>query len=108
MAKFSGLVGYVEEVEEYPGVWKPVNNPRQMRGDIIRQSSNNQNDTKVNNDVTLSHRVSLVGDAYAFDNYFNIKWVDIDGFRWRVTSVEVQRPRILLTIGGPYTAQGSP
>lgn len=108
MAKYSGLVGYVTEEEISPGVWQPKNNSRKMRGDIIRQTSNNQNDMKVNNDTTLSHRVSLVGDAYAFSNYYDIKWIDIDGYRWKVSSVEVQRPRIIVSLGGPYTAQGSP
>jgi hypothetical protein len=105
MTKFSGLVGYVTQEETVPGVWSPVENPRRMRGDIIRQSSSNQNDGKVNSDVSLNHRVSVLGDAYAFDNYFNVKWVEVDGRKWEVSSVEIQRPRIILTLGGPWNAQ---
>lgn len=106
MAKFAGLVGYVTQEESAPGVWSPVENPKPMKGDIIRQSSTNGNgsrigDTgKVNDDITLGHRVSLLGDAYAFENYFSIKWVQIGSKKWTVTSVEMQRPRVIVSLGG--------
>lgn len=102
MAKFAGLVGYVNQKETAPGVWTNEENPKFMRGDILKQVSHIQNDNKVNSDVTLNHRVSLVGDAYAFGNYFNIKWIEVDGYKWEVDSVEVQRPRLIVTLGGPW------
>ena len=100
MAKYSGLVGYVTQEETVPGIWSPDENPKMMRGDIIRQTLSNQDNGKVNNDITLNHRVSLLGDAYAFSSYYAIKWIEIDGRKWEVTSVEVQRPRIIVTVGG--------
>jgi hypothetical protein len=105
MAKYAGLVGYVTQEETVPGVWSPVDNPIQMRGDLIRQSASSQNGDKLNEDITLGHRVSLIGDAYAFGNYYNIKWVMLDGMKWEVTSVEIQRPRLILSIGGLYNDQ---
>jgi hypothetical protein len=104
MSKYAGLVGYVTQEETVPGVWSPVDKTVVMKGDIIRQSSSVQNDAKVNSDVTLNHRVSLLGDAYAFNNYFNLKWVTIGGRKLEVTSVELQRPRLIVTVGGLYNA----
>lgn len=100
MAKFSGLVGYGVQVETYPGVWETENKITSMRGDVIRQNANIVNSGGVNDDITLNHRVSLIGDPYAFDNYFNLKWIEIHGRKWSVSSVEVQRPRIIVTLGG--------
>jgi hypothetical protein len=106
MSKYAGLVGYVTQEESVPGVWSQVEKTSTMKGDIIRQSSTNGNgarisDTgKINDDISLSHRVSLLGDAYAFNNYYAIKWIKIDGHKWQVTSVELQRPRIIITVGG--------
>jgi hypothetical protein len=102
MPKFIGLVGYVTQSETKPGVWTPSDDPKTMRGDIIRQSSSSQNGDKVNSDVSLNHRVSLVGDSYSFGNYYNIRWVEIDGLKWEVSSVEIQRPRIIVTLGGVW------
>lgn len=102
MAKFAGLVGYVTQEETVPGVWVPVENPKQMRGDVIRQNVNIRDNGKINGDVSLQHRVSVIGDAYAFDNYYNIKWIMLDGMKWEVTSIEVRRPRIIVSIGGLY------
>lgn len=102
MPKYAGLVGYVTEEETTPGVWTGKSTTRRMRGDMINQTSRTQNDDKVNSDVTLSHRVSLVGDAYAFDNYFNIRWIEVDGYKWEVNSIEVKRPRLIVSLGGPW------
>lgn len=100
MAKFAGLVGYVTQEETSPGVWSPVENPIMMKGDIIGQRANVLNDRNVNSDITLNHRVSLLGDSYAFDNYYTIRWVIFRGRKVEVSSIEVQRPRIILSLGG--------
>lgn len=105
MSKFAGLVGYVTQEEKVPGVWSPVDNSVQMKGDFIRESSSVQNGDKVNSDFTLNHRVSLMGDAYAFNNYVNIKWIQVNGVKWKVASVELQRPRIVVTLGGLWNAR---
>lgn len=100
MAKYAGLVGYGEQVETAPGVWESAIKEHMMKGDLIRQNANIRDSGKVNDDITLNHRVSLFADAYAFDNYFNMKWIQIDGHKWKVSSIEVQRPRLLVDIGG--------
>lgn len=105
MAKYSGMVTYATQTETVPGVWEDVTTPYFMRGDVIRRSSQLQNDDKVNNDISLNHRVSLVGDAFAFENYYNIKHINIDGQEWKVTSVEVQHPRIIVTVGGVWNGK---
>lgn len=102
MAKFAGLVGYVTQEETVPGVWSPVNKTRKMKGDFYSESSRHQNGDKVNKDISLNHRVSLVGDAFAFANYYSIRWVEIDTIKWEVTSIEVKRPRLIVSIGGVY------
>jgi hypothetical protein len=102
MAKFAGFVGYINQEETVPGVWSQVETPKMMKGDIIRQSSNNQNDNKVNSDITLGHRVSLLGDAYAMENYYKLKWVEFRGIKWEASSVEIERPRLIVSLGGVW------
>ena len=102
MAKFAGLVGYVTQAETTPGVWSPVEQTRMMKGDFYMESSRHQNGDKVNKDIALNHRVSLVGDAYTFENYYAIRWIEIKGVKWEVTSMEVKRTRLIVNIGGLY------
>jgi hypothetical protein len=102
MTKFAGLVGYATQEETVPGVWSPVEKPVMMKGDVISQASSVQNDGKVNSDITLNHRVSLIGDAYAFENYYNLKWIELNGRKWEISSVELRRPRLIVTVGGLY------
>jgi len=105
MAKFSGLVGYVTQEETVPGVWTDVVKERKMKGDIIRQSSTSRSSEFVHDDVSLNHRISLIGDAYAFDNYYNIRWVKMDTILWKVNSIEIQRPRIIVTLGEVWNGE---
>ena len=100
MAKYAGLVTYVSEVESRPGIWTEESVSRLMRGDMLRKTLSVQNDDKVNSDISLNHRVSLVGDEFALNNYYGIKHIQIDGRDWEVTSVEVQHPRLIVTVGG--------
>lgn len=100
MAKFAGLVGYVTQEETTSGVWSPVENPIMMKGDVISQRANVLNDANVNSNITLNHRVSLLGDSYSFDNYYNIRWIQFRGKKLEVSSVEIQRPRLIISLGG--------
>lgn len=100
MAKYAGLVGYVTQEEIAPGVWEAEPKHRLMKGDVLRQSNSYSGGQKVNEDVTLQHRISLVGDPFAFDNYSNIKYLVLNGVKWKVTGVEITRPRLIVTLGG--------
>ena len=46
-------------------------------------------------------------DAYAFDNYAKIKCVEVDGSKWAANYVEINRPRIKITIGSLYETHDS-
>lgn len=104
MAKFSGLVGYGQQVEIEPGVWDTDDKVVMMRGDLIRQNADIKT-SGVNDEISLGHRVSLIGNAFAFDNYFNMKWIIVYGQKWKIASVEIQRPRIIVSLGGLWNGQ---
>ena len=102
MAKFYGKVGYVEVVETSYQVYKSVEYERSYYGDVTRVSRRLDAGSKINDDITLSNLISIVADAYAFDHIFALRYVWWMGNRWKVTNVEVQRPRLVLTLGGLY------
>ena len=100
MAKCAGVVGYVTQKEHESGVWLPETVERKMHGDVIRAASSFNANEKVNEDVILQQRISLVGDQYAYANFTGLKYVTYLGVKWKVLSIEVNRPRLVVTLGG--------
>ena len=102
MAKFTGLVGYVTQTETSPGIWQSIPVERKMRGDVFRLASSVVGDGKINEDIDIQQRISLVADPFAYENFSNLKYVTYMGVKWKITGVEVQRPRLILTLGGVW------
>ena len=102
MAKFYGKIGYAETVEPVPGVWKEQITEREYFGDVIRNSRRLQNSGNLNDDVMISNEISILSDPYAVNNFHSMRYIEFMGAKWKVSDVEVQYPRLLLTLGGLY------
>lgn len=102
MAKFFGTVGYEITEETVPGVWTPTVVERQYYGDLIRNTRRLTSPDKVNSDITLSNEISIIADAYAYQNFHALRYVEFMGTKWEITSVEVRTPRLILSVGGVY------
>ena|SRR5215204_2984832 len=102
MAKFNGKVGYGETVENAQGVFEDVITEITYFGDVIRNTRRLRDGEKVNDDLSVGNSISIVADAYASEHFFAIRYVEWAGSLWKVTEVEVQRPRLLLRLGGVY------
>lgn len=107
MARFRGKVGYATTVEISPGVWDETIVERVYSGEVIRNARRLNDNSKVNDDVTVSNSISIVADEYANGHFFAIKYVEWAGYRWKVTDIEVQRPRLLFRLGGVYNGPTS-
>lgn len=103
MAKWFGIVGYGITVETKPGVWTEKIVERSYYGDLIRNSRRLQSSSeKVNDDLNISNQLSIVSDPYAYENFHSMRYVKFMGAKWKITDVEVQYPRLTLTLGGVY------
>lgn len=102
MAKFYGAVGYVETSETTPGVWEEIITERTYYGDVTKNSRRLEGGENLNDNIALNNFISIVADPYAVQHFFAIRYVKWMGASWRVTNVEVQSPRLILTIGGVY------
>jgi hypothetical protein len=102
MGKFYGAVGYVVTEETVPGSWMPVTTERNVYGDMIKNTSKTENSGNLNDNVILSNKVSFIADPYALKNFQDIKYVKFMGTAWKVTLVDVEYPRLILTLGVVY------
>ena len=107
MAKFYGKVGFLRTEESAPDVYSEVLTERLYKGDVIRNQKRYQSSESLNDDVVLSNNISIVADDYANENVFAIRYVMYKGVPWKVTNAEIQRPRIILTLGGKCNVQES-
>lgn len=104
MAKFYGAIGYAETTETTPGVWEEKITERMYYGDLTRNSRKLQNSETLNDDISVANEISIVADPFANENIYAMRYVVFMGAKWRITSVEVRYPRLILTIGGVYNA----
>lgn len=102
MSKFTGNIGYVTTEQTAPGVYREVAIERHYRGDLIRNSRRVITAGEVNSSITVSNEVSIVADPYARDHFHEMRYVVIGNSKWIVTRVEVQYPRLILSIGEIY------
>jgi hypothetical protein len=102
MSKFYGPVGYITQTEISPGVWDDVVVERSYRGDILQNFRRWKETEEKNDNLALSNRISIIADPYAYKNLSAIRYIRWQGARWKVSSIEIQRPRLILTLGEVY------
>lgn len=107
MAKFYGAVGYVFDLEpeDYPDVTveKPVE--KFYKGDLVKNNRRLESSDQLNDNITISNQISIVADPYALSHFFAIRYVKWMGVAWKVTTVEVETPRLILSLGGVYNGE---
>lgn len=116
MAKFYGKVGYgviqepsvteqdavSEDYSQNPDICQEHISERSYYGDVFKDSRQLEKGYGVNDNIKVNNRISILADAYAFEHFFAIRYVRWMGTRWKVSDVEVQRPRLILSIGDVY------
>lgn len=103
MAKWFGKIGYSETVETEPGVWSPNDTVHEYYGDVIRSSTRwSVNSESTNDDLTVNCQISIISDPFAVEKFYSMKWIEFMGTKWKITNVEPQYPRLILTLGGVY------
>lgn len=103
MAKFRGAVGFAESVEKEPGVHVEKIVPRIYSGDLLRINRRLESSGNINDNINISNEISILADAYAFHHFYAIRYVEFEGAKWKVSTVDAtKRPRLVMTLGGLY------
>lgn len=103
MAKFYGKIGYILTEETEPGIWEETEVEKSYYGDLVRNSSSYKDGMETTNgDINISNSISIVADPFACENFQHMRYVIFMGTKWKISNVEVQYPRLILTLGGLY------
>lgn len=105
MPKFYGKIGFEESVETVPGVWEETITERNYYGEVVRNTRKLVASNHLNDDISINNEISIIADPYAKDHFHSMRYVEFLGTTWEVTSVEVQYPRLILSLGGVYNAK---
>ena len=105
MPKFYGKIGFAESVETAPGVWEEPIVERNYYGEVVRNTRKLVASNHLNDDISINNEISIIADPYAKDNFHSMRYVEFMGAAWEITSVEVQYPRLILSLGGVYNAK---
>ena len=55
--------------------------------------------------INVANEISIVADPFANQNFHTMLYVEFMGTKWKITNVEVKRPRLTLTLGGVYNGE---
>lgn len=103
MAKYYGTIGYVDVIETSPGVYEEQEiEKREYFGEIITFNRRFVPGESVNDNISVSNRISILGDPFAYDNISKMRWIEWLGDKWIISEVEVQHPRLIISLGGVY------
>lgn len=103
MPKFRGVVGFASIVEKEPGIHVEDIIERRYKGDLLRNNRRLEPSGNINDNINISNEISILGDAYAFNHFHAMRYVEFAGAKWKVSSVDAtKRPRLVLTLGGLY------
>ena len=103
MAKWYGNIGFADFIEIAPGMRPETIKERPYFGDVIRNTRMLQGSGEINDNVIVNNQISVVADPYATDHIYDMRYVEWLGSNWKVTNVDVQYPRLILSLGGLYT-----
>lgn len=102
MAKYYGKVGFIETVETAPDVWRPQITEHPYYGDVLNATRRWEAGEGAIEDTNVTNRISIVADPFARDHFGSIRYAYLFDQKWKVNSVEVQYPRLILSLGGLY------
>ncbi len=101
MAKWYGMIGFSENAETEPGYYEEIITEKPYYGDSIKNTRSIQTPTNgTNENVNISNQISILADPYANNHIYSMRYATFQGAKWKVTNVDVQYPRLILSLGG--------
>lgn len=102
MAKFHGMIGFSHTEETSSGVYTEIITEKPYKGDLLRNSQRWASSEQLHDDININNRFSIVADLYAYENIEYIRFIKWNGTKWKVSTVDIQRPRLIIHVKGVY------
>ena len=107
MNKYYGKIGFMETVKASEDsdiyIEQIVEHP--YYGDIMNYGYRWQGSQYGIDNKLVTVKISIVADPYAYEHVSNIKYIVWNRNKWKVSSIDIEYPRLILTIGDLYNEQ---
>lgn len=101
--RWYGIVGFAgTAVETAPGIMDCPIIEKDYYGNVMTDRTTYIDSNVINDNIRVNHKISIVGDKHAFDHCYDFRYITFSGYKWNISSVEMQYPRIILTLGNLY------
>lgn len=103
-----GLATTTVEDPEAPGVFIPVQQTLEVKGDVLRSAryvTNGQNTT--NNSLTMQNRISIVLSEKLLNSINYVEYLTYMDVKWKVTNIEIVGHRAIMTLGGVWNERAT-
>lgn len=100
--KWFGQIAFSNQVETEPGVWEDAPIVRDYFGDVLKNYKRDNASSTSNSDISVSNQLSVVADPFLLNSFHDILYVTFMGAKWRVSSVDIQYPRMTIDFSGLY------
>lgn len=105
MSKWYGKIGYGVTKETKPGCWTEEITVREYYGDLINDRWRRQSNNTINDDINFMSSLSILADQFISEHCYDIVYAEVMGYKWKVSDITIQYPRIILTLGGKYNGK---
>ena len=107
MARYYGNIGFAVQNETAPGIWEDVIEARPYKGDVLRSGRRYDNAENINDNFTITNQFSIVSDAFLYSHVPALRYLEYLGTKFKITSVDIDRPRVVISVGGVYVSGDS-
>ena len=106
MARFHDKVGFLVPYDnQETGMAGSTVVERSYYGRILEHTRRWESTDHVNDDLVISNQIAITANDYAFKHASSIAFVHWMGCNWKVSSIRVNAPEIILTLGGVWNGQ---
>ena len=102
MPKCSGVIGYALAGETQPGVWTEGITEKKYIGEIVKDNRRIVDQGEINGSINISNNISIISNRFMLDNMAYMRYLTFNNSKWKISSVEIKPPRIIITLGGLY------
>jgi hypothetical protein len=104
MPKFYGNIGFIKTEETSPGVWTEQIIEKKYYFDVMKNNIKWSSSEQLNDDLTISNQFSILADSFLYENIGYIRYIEFLNSKWKISNIDIQYPRLILSTGGLYNA----